>query len=365
SAAATPAEPPEDAGLAPEFVDKILLEGLDPVQEELGGLLGEEIAFIEPQTRYRKKHELLARTKGKQILTKIGITGEKSGQGFLLLPLKDAVHFGGLLLMMPADAIAQTVKAGKFEGDIADAFGEVGNILVGTYSNQFKEAFPFGIGLKKESLEPLVPAQVDPAGDDPFPAGDYYLLTTKIQMGGKTYGPLEMFFPIDLLGMARPEAAEAAAPEKQQAAPAAGVGQSQKTGPGQKNDTPAGPAEAGRQRRIISIIGEDVSGADILEDSITEQDVELSKLSFESDFKQHLSRQNPCCVFLLINQVNDQGLAKTIKVRSALQNGCPLIVAGAEWTRTMVLKARQYGATDIIVTPADKEVIQQKYRKYL
>jgi chemotaxis protein CheY-P-specific phosphatase CheC len=355
--AAEAAPDSESAQLAPEAVDEILTEGLAPVQEELEALLGDSIELVEPETGYRKKAELLAKTKGKLVLTRIQAAGERSGEGYMLLPLKDAVHFGGILLMMPADAVAQTIKQGKFEGDVADAFSEIANILVGCYSQQFKAAEKIGLTLKRGAVESLVAAQADPGGPEPFENRSYYLLSARIRMGDKTYGPLELFFPPELLGLAAPSAeggAEASAGKGKQAAAAS------KTNDGQKTDTISDSGE-----RIISIIGEDPEQFAVVEQSIAEADIQATRLSLEEDYRQSLLRDDPRCVFLLINKVNDQGLSKAIKVRAAMKKDCPLIVAGPDWTRSAVLKARKYGANDILMMPADREVIQKKYRKYM
>lgn len=369
TAEATPeAQPQQDGLLDQASVDEILLGGLDPAQEELEALLGDGVVFTEPQTDYRKKQDLLARTKGKQVLTRIRASGDRSGDAFMLLPLKDAIYFAAVLLMMPAESITQTVKQGKFEGDVADAFGEVANILVGCYSQQFKSAAPFNVKLKKDTVETLVAAQVDPAGDVPFNSEDYYQLAFRIQMGEKSYGPLELVFPLDLLGLAAPETSQAKAEAAGKAEKPAGDKMAPDNGkkpvPGQKSDTAAVAAQT-PQGRVISIIGEDPAEFDLVAQSITEEDVRLNRLSLKDDFKQALAQADPSCVFLLINQVNDQGLAKAIKVRAALKQECPLIVAGPQWTESMVLKAKKYGATDILITPAGSETVRRKYRKYL
>jgi len=368
AAAEAEAPAPQEGFLDQARVDEILLGGLDSAQEELEALLGDEVEFTEPQTEYRKKQDLLARTKGKQVLTRIRASGDRSGDAFLLLPLKDAIYFAAVLLMMPAESITQTVKQGKFEGDVADAFGEVANILVGCYSQQFKSAAPFNLKLKKDTVETLVAAQVDPAGDAPFNSEAYYQLSFRVRMGEKTYGPLELLFPLDLLGLAAPVAsqpmAEAAKAAEKPLEKGLAADRSQKPGLGQKSDT-AGAAPQASQGRVISIIGEDTAEFDIVAQSVTEADVQLNRLSLEEDFKQALAQAEPSCVFLLINQVNDQGLAKAIKVRAAMKQECPLIVAGPQWTESMVLKARKYGATDILITPAGSEMVRRKYRKYL
>ncbi|MFO7838408.1 MAG: hypothetical protein R6X08_02765 [Desulfosalsimonadaceae bacterium] len=363
---AEPEAPPEAASLSPETVSELLLEGLEPAREELEGLLGDSVSFAEEQTGFRQKRELLAKTRGKLVMTRIRAHTADGGQGaaYMLLPLKDAIYFGGVLLMMPAESITQTVKQGKFEGDVADAFGEVANILVGCYSQQFKAAEGIGLTLKKGEVESLVAGQVDPEADAPFPRGSYYVLAAKIGMGEKTYGPLELFFPPELLGLAAPEKAEAAAVSAAEPKAAAQERAAQKEGPGQKSDRPAAAGLAGGQR-VISIIGEDTEQFDVVEKSITDDGVQASRLSLDENFKQFLSRDNPSCVFLVIKKVNDQGLAKAIKVRSALSRETPLIVAGPEWTKSLVLKARKYGATDILITPAETDVVRKKYQKYL
>ncbi|MCF8108096.1 MAG: hypothetical protein K9J81_03790 [Desulfohalobiaceae bacterium] len=349
-----------------EQVESLLLEGLEVAQEELGGLLGSPVELIEQTVQHKNKQELLAKTKGKQILTRIAISGDREGEGFMLLPLRDAITFAGLLLMMPEETITQTVKQGKFEGEVTDAFDEIANILVGCFSNHFKSTFPLKLGLKKLQAEPMVPSQVDVTGDEPFAGQNYTRLSATIQMEGKSYGPLELVFPMPVLGLgdhAQNDAAPAAA-QKPTQQPADQTPR-QKPDPGQKTDTAPETRQTGTQGRLISIIGEDPDQCRMVEESIDREDIDLVKLSLDGDFKEPLARDNLCCVFLLINKVNEQGLAKAIKVRSSLKKDCPLILAGPQWTKSMVFKALKYGATDILITPADRDLIQKKFQKYL
>ncbi|MBA2882673.1 chemotaxis protein CheY-P-specific phosphatase CheC [Desulfosalsimonas propionicica] len=376
------ASDPPGSLMSQEAVDAMLLQGLEPAAGELEALLGDSVSFSDPKTAARKKADLLSQTRGKQVLTRIRVTGDHEGWAFMLLPLKDAIYFGGLLLMMPMESITQVIKQGKFEGEVADAFGEVANILVSSYSNQFKAELPFALKLQKDQVETLVPGQADLAGNEPFSADDYYLVSAGIQMGDKAYGPIELLFPSKLLGLAVPGASAEAAAGKAKSGQAgttaaqkkAGAGvHGQKTGVGQKPDTtaenqPAAAKPSGtgdKSARIVSVIGDDPDQLNLVEESIAQEDVALARHSMDSDFKQEFSRENPDCVFLFINRVNDQGLAKAIKVRSALEKNCPLIVGGPQWTKSLVLKARKYGASDILVTPADKDMIRSKYRKYL
>ena len=83
----------------------------------------------------------------------------------------------------------------------------------------------------------------------------------------------------------------------------------------------------------------------------------------DDDFRGSLAGEDTC-VILLISKVNDQGLARAIKIKSVMGKTSPLVLAGPEWTRSAVIKARRYGADDILVTPADKDSILKKCRKY-
>lgn len=363
-----PAEPAaEDGAMDQKAIDEILIQALDPAAEELGALLGDEVFFEESMAGIRQKTELLSKTRGKQVLTRIKGTGDRQGQAFMLIPLKDAVYFGGLLLMMPPESITQIVKQGKFEGEVADAFGEIANILVGCYSNEFKAGLNFNLKLQKDAVETLVPSQVDPASDRPFAEDQYYIVSARIKMAEKVYGPLELLFPPGLLGLSKSlEKAPETADESKSAQGQKPV-QRQKTDTDQVQDTrDHEDAESEKTPvRIISVIGGDPDQLELIEQSIAKEDASLAVYPMDTDFKQEFLGKNPDCVFLFINKVNDQGLSKAIKVRSALGKNCPLIVGGPQWTKSLVLKARKYGVSDILVTPAGKDVIIKKFRKHL
>lgn len=373
-------------GADPAFVSGFLSDALDPAGEELEALLGNRVVFEERQTLWQKKSGLLARTKGKQVLTRIKVSGDRDGFGYMLLPLKDAVYFGGLLLMMPSDSITEVVKKGEFQGEVADAFGEIANILVGCYSNRFKSDFSAKLSLKKESLEAIVPAQADPAGNEPFPEADYFAVTARIRVGENLYGPVELFFPAGLLGLGGASGISAfREPGAGADKPGTSDGKSQKTvsvkKPGQKTDpvsapetipdiipdsTPdPAPDKATRDRSIITVIAEEEAELEEVADGIREAGLEINRLRPGSALQKTLAGAETCCVLLLISKVNDQGLSRAIQVRAALHRDCPLVLGGPGWTRAMVIKALRYGVSDILVTPAKKEQVREKCRKYI
>jgi len=64
--------------------------------------------------------------------------------------------------------------------------------------------------------------------------------------------------------------------------------------------------------------------------------------------------------FFVMTEVDEQSFATMIKIRAEVPQSSPLIVAGPQWTRSDVLKAVRYGASDILVTPAAADEICEK-----
>lgn len=347
-------------------IKKSLLESIAHAQGELGALLGVSLEFIEQNTEHLSKNELLSNTKEKQVLTKFLISGDKEGEGYILFPLKDAIYFGAILLMIPADSITRAITAGNLEGEVADAFGEITNILVGCCSNQFKTNFPMKLHLKKETLEILVPNHVDLNTTVPFEADDFLILSARIQMDDNFFGPMEIMFPSRTLGLINSIEINESNGEKKKFTGKSTQPQNQESLSAKEYGIIAQDFSKNYQKRIVSVISQDKSQVEVFEENFTnKENVEVILLSPESDLKQNLSHENLWCVFLFIKKVNDLGLAQTIKVRAALKKGCPLIVAGPDWTRTSVLKALKYGATDVLITPFQDDSVLKKCQKHL
>jgi chemotaxis protein CheY-P-specific phosphatase CheC len=358
-----------------------LLESLDSAREEIETLLGNSLDFSGQQTKLCLKKDILDGTRGKKILSRIDVSGDKQGEGYILLPLKDALFIGATLLLMPPEAITQSIKQGKFEGDLADAFGEIINILVGCYSNRFRDDFPIKLALKKGTVETLVASQVNPDSNQPFRADNYYMVSTSFQMEDSLMGPLEIFFPTSMLGLGQdidvadsvaektpagklplPPKSQRVLAENSQASSAKTIDE---TDTSQNIDTFSGVAPQENLAPVVIIIGQDWSQVEVLQEIFAEENLEPVMLSLDDNFRQYLNHQNLCCVFLLLEKLNEQAFANIIKVRALLPVGLPLIVTGPEWTQTSLVKAVKYGATDILISTAGKNSIRKKCYKHL
>ena len=65
-----------------------------------------------------------------------------------------------------------------------------------------------------------------------------------------------------------------------------------------------------------------------------------------------------------MSSINPPILARAGKVRALLSASCTLILAGHDWTRQYVVKAKKEGIEDILVLSADDAAIREKCLKF-
>ncbi len=339
-----------------KFIETFLLKSLPFVEEDLAVLLNCSVRLVDGEAKRFHKSELQSKAEEKKVLIRIAISGERVGEGFIMVPLNDAIFLGGTLLLMPPESIAEEEKNENFKGGLADSFAELAHILVSCFSNRFNRDFPLKLSLKKDSVETFVSGQADMPSLETFRAENYYSLSARIRIENADRGLLEVFIPLEVLGISEADEYHATEEKGEQNSGSLN-GEGQKSNSSQKSDS-------GSVSRIISLVGQDQAQLEIFKESLSLEDYELLTLSPENDLRKHLGNENLCCVFLFIGKTNDLGFAQTIKVRAAMKNECPLIVAGSDWTRTKVLKALKYGANDILITPAKKESVRKKCQKH-
>ncbi len=79
----------------------------------------------------------------------------------MLVQVGDAIVMGGTLIMLPEDQIEEQKSHGDFDGEVADAFGEIANILAGSLTQVFLDRYPKPIRFIKTDAETIV--QPNPA----------------------------------------------------------------------------------------------------------------------------------------------------------------------------------------------------------
>ncbi len=201
------------------IVDAVCKAALENLAEEIGTLLGQELSCADVQLRLVTKEGFFNQTERKKTaLTRITVNGEHSGQAYLLTRIGTAINLGGTLIMLPEEMITEQAEEGKLEGELADAFGEVANIIAGVFTQSFVDKYPKTLRFIKDSVEELLPDRVDPASDQPFPPGNYHVSSCRLNAGEQDLGPLELVVPAALFDLEEqtvnePEAAAATAEE--------------------------------------------------------------------------------------------------------------------------------------------------------
>ena len=429
-AAASPSEPAEEPAPpvekkppfadAKKIVDVVFNAIIGQAGEEIGALLGQSLKCDDIQLIMTSKGDFFSNhCLEKSVMTTMKVTGDREGLGFMIIQVPDAIALGGTLIMLPEDQIAEQKRTGQFDGDVEDAYGEVANILSGSLTQVFLERYPKKLHFVKTEAETIVPTKIDPASDQPFPEGAYYLASFAIEMEGHELNRILLIFPaevFDLEQQAPAESAQESAPGAEKTAsqpdsaagkdpdePAPGEwggppiaeGANPEPAPGEWGGAPtttegtnvepavaSGTAssstatEGGAQTitsqpaaeptgpPIVLLIGDQKTDADPFVEILSSAQYECRVLTFQEEVKELFQQHKILGIFLIMKQVGEKGFASAIKLQSAGQPLPPIIFTGSEWTRSAVLRAVKYGAKDILVMPASGDEIQDKVDKH-
>lgn len=363
--AMAPSKPKIDVSKQQKTVDKLLEESFTQLGEDTGGLLGGELKVVSRQHRLLDKEGFFDQTEGKLVMARMDVRGQGEGEAFLFSSLKDAVYLGGSLIMLPESELEEAVRQEEFGEDAQDAYGEIANIIAGVYTAIFEEQSRKKLGFVKTELETVVPTRVEPDSDDVIANQHYYVSSGELVLNGKALGRLHMVIPaalLDLEALAEPEQTEPVSGESRPVDSAA----SQPTAAAEKPADGEGVArlhpEADQSAEILIYTDHPAEGQSIAS-SLHQDGFSAKVLNYKDPVLAHLSSRTRM-VFLVMEQVNEQGFAMAIKLNSS-GGGVPLVAAGPAWTRTLVLRAVKYGACDILITPATPGDIQEKIKMNL
>ncbi|TKB10303.1 chemotaxis protein CheX [Desulforhopalus sp. IMCC35007] len=186
-------------------IDRILDECQSRLQNEIGGLLGVPAVLTDIRNYFVGKEEFFEdRVTGKQIIADMEVVGDAEGNSFFCASIKDAVHLGGVLIMLPPTELEITVSEEEFGADAQDAYGEITNIISGVYTAVFEEQHTKKLRFIKKGLTEVQPAQVDIASAEPIPDALYYVSSLSLSVDGKQLGKVQMLFPAALLELFPP-----------------------------------------------------------------------------------------------------------------------------------------------------------------
>jgi len=265
-------------------VDRVFNAIIEQTSEEVGALLGATVTLENHQTELLNKEQIFEIKRSRSVISTLEISGDQEGKGFLITDQKDSITLGGTLIMLPPDQIEANCQQRTFEGEAADAFGEVANIIAGAYTSIFLDMYPENLHFKRTDVDEFLPARLDPAADLPFPRGDYFHSSCSITLEEQNMGMLETIIPAEILGLNRSvqsteEQSPAQKPETEDAPEADSAPDSTEDGPSQAPDTGAAPeseqsSAAESTGMEASASQEAADSAETTEDEDVPQDVE-------------------------------------------------------------------------------------------
>ena len=131
-------------------------------------------------------------------------------------------------------------------------------------------------------------------------------------------------------------------------------------------DPVASPEQAGESGiDSIVVLEDDESERKLMAEAVAFTGFDVVEGTLNADIKELFSGRAVRMVLIGSLDADDRELAVCIKVNAIRQDAPPPIIMSAQrWTRTAVLKALKYGASDIIIKPCGEEEISAKIRRF-
>lgn len=182
-------------------IDKILEAVQVRVQDEVASLLGVDFLLEDVEKQPATKEEVFDALVGKQICAKMELVGEVEGNGALLMGIKDAIRLGGTLIMLPASELDEVISREEYSEEIEDSYGEIANIIAGSFTKDFEEMYPKSFRFVRKEQEKLVPVKVDIESDEPVKNEIFYQVAFSMILDGAAMGKMVMLMPAASLGL--------------------------------------------------------------------------------------------------------------------------------------------------------------------
>ncbi len=189
---------------AKQKIDKVLEATKQRVQEEVGSLLGTNFQLSDLSKQLISKGDFFAEQNGKKVVAKLDVNGEIEGLGGIILSVKDAIRLGGTLIMLPSGELDEVSKCENYTEEIEDSYGEIANIIAGSYTKSFEDSFPKDCRFVRKEQNVVTPSKVDIGSEEPFPDQNYYWVSSAMTLDGQEMGEMSVLIPAVPFGLEVP-----------------------------------------------------------------------------------------------------------------------------------------------------------------
>ena len=190
---------------AQQRIDKIVESVTKRIQEEVTGLIGAGFSLSVTRKCLISKKDFFDNPAGKQVSVQLDITGGVEGAACLLMDVKDAIRLGGTLIMLPLNELEQVVSNEDYSDETKDSFGEIANIIAGSYTKVFEEMYPDPCRFIRKEQEVLLPSKVDIESDKPLPDQLLYQITSSMKLDDVEMGEMTVLLPASAFGLEQEE----------------------------------------------------------------------------------------------------------------------------------------------------------------
>jgi chemotaxis protein CheY-P-specific phosphatase CheC/ActR/RegA family two-component response regulator len=191
-------------GKVKERLDKIMAVCRGRIEEEVSALLGKTMKISEPETAVTSKEGFFAEPAPKSVLSHIQLVGDITGDGCLIVSVRDAIRIGGTLIMLPDSELNKVISDEEYSEELEDSYGEIANIICGAITVIFEEQYPKKLRLVRTEQEVIVPVKVVVESDEPVANGSYYVMRASMKLEGVEMGELQLLLPAASMGFVEP-----------------------------------------------------------------------------------------------------------------------------------------------------------------
>jgi chemotaxis protein CheY-P-specific phosphatase CheC len=192
--------------------EKIIEAVRGRIEEEVSSLVGEQLTLTLRPGTVVGKEDFFSQPSGKLVVARMDLTGEVSGSGALIISVKDAIRLGGTLIMLPPSELEDVIADERYDGETEDSYGEIANIIAGSYTKTFEEMYPQATRFVRKEQTVVSPLKVDASSAEPIPDQQYYQVGMDMELEGRPMGTMYMLVPAEAFGLL-PEPAAADAPD--------------------------------------------------------------------------------------------------------------------------------------------------------
>lgn len=335
-------------------LQKMLMAALDQAAQEGGMLLGHDMVVSEAEGATTIKQEYMKGMEDASFVVSVKSQEEYNGIFYMVFSLRDAIAFGSLLLGVPLARVSEKKKLAIIDTDDIDAFSEFTNQVIGSFNSVFKSSLPKKVHLKLMEPKKFIPHDDQITPEAPIPDGEYFVLRVQLSMPDQKLDQLDILIPIviaslyDLQGTAdltvhEEEQAEAEPP---------------------KDDAGAGrPATGERTVLILENNSEDLR---FFQETLAATEIKTMAATLDANLSDFFPDTPVKAVLLGVDDAEDRELSICTKIRTiSRRDHLPVLMCAREWTRTAVLKALKYGASDIIIKPCAPDDLRGRVMKLL